>query len=94
MLTFLEGFDKEWQYVGNQRSASYTNLNAGEYTFRVKASNNDGVWNEKGASVKVVILPPWYKTWWFRLLAFSAIAGSVYYYYRSKINRIEEQKKK
>lgn len=62
----LEGFEKRWNYVGNKREATYTNLDPGEYTFKVKASNNDGVWNEEGASINIEILPPWWQTWWFR----------------------------
>lgn len=59
----LEGFDKKWNYVGAQRKATYTNLDPGTYIFRVKASNNDGVWNNTGKSIIVKIRPPWYKTW-------------------------------
>lgn len=59
----LEGFDKKWNYVGNQRKATYTNLDPGTYTFRVKASNNDGIWNNTGKSITIIITPPWYKTW-------------------------------
>jgi signal transduction histidine kinase/ligand-binding sensor domain-containing protein/DNA-binding response OmpR family regulator len=59
----LEGFDKKWNYVGTQRKATYTNLDPGTYTFRVKASNNDGIWNNTGKSITIVITPPWYKTW-------------------------------
>lgn len=62
----MEGFEKDWNYVGNKREATYTNLDAGEYTFRVKSSNNDGIWNEQGASIKITITPPWWETWWFR----------------------------
>ena len=50
----LEGLDTEWNYVGNQRSASYTNINPGDYIFRVKAANNDNIWNEKGISLNTV----------------------------------------
>lgn len=64
----LEGFDKDWNYVGNKKSATYTNLDAGNYTFKVKASNNDGLWNEKGQSINVKILPPFWKTWWAYLI--------------------------
>jgi PAS domain S-box-containing protein len=72
----LEGFDKGWTGAGSvKRTAVYTNLNAGEYTFRVKASNNDGLWNEEGTSVKVIILPAWWQTWWFRGTAFLMFAG-------------------
>ena len=64
----LEGFDKEWNYVNKQHKATYTNLPAGEYVFRVKASNSDGVWNEQGASVKIVIHPPFWLTTGFKIL--------------------------
>lgn len=56
----LEGFDKDWNYVGSQHNATYTNLPAGTYTFRVKASNNDKVWNEEGTALRIVIHPPFY----------------------------------
>ncbi|CAN5208413.1 sensor histidine kinase [soil metagenome] len=60
----LENFDQDWIYSGSRRYASYTNLDPGTYTFRVKGSNNDGLWNEQGASLQITILPPWWKTWW------------------------------
>lgn len=56
----LEGFDKEWDYVGSQHSTTYTNLPPGTYTFRVKASNNDNVWNEEGTSIRIIVHPPFY----------------------------------
>ncbi len=59
---FLEGLEEDWIYCGTQRYARYTNVPPGEYLFRVKGSNNDGIWNEEGTSVKVVILPPWWRT--------------------------------
>jgi PAS domain S-box-containing protein len=62
----LEGFDKDWVMAGTRRYASYTNLPGGNYTFRVKASNNDGVWNEVGAAVPIHIIPPIWETWWFQ----------------------------
>ena len=65
---FMEGIDKDWNYIGNKRSATYTTLDPGTYTFKVKGSNNDGVWNEQGTSLKIVILPPFWKTPWFRFL--------------------------
>lgn len=58
----LEGFDKDWNYVGNQRKATYTNLPAGTFRFRVAGSNNDGIWNEAGASLRVVKHPPFWQT--------------------------------
>ena len=62
----LDGFDKEWVETDSRTSASYTNIPPGTYTFRVMASNNDGVWNEQGASLKIVVTPPWYMTWWMK----------------------------
>jgi diguanylate cyclase (GGDEF)-like protein len=60
----LDGFDDKWREVGSQRTALYTNLPAGNYQFRVRASNNDGVWNTEGRSISLTILPPPWKTWW------------------------------
>jgi len=78
----LEGFDKDWNYVGNKRQATYTNLDPGEYTFRVKASNNDGIWNEEGTAIKVTIVPPWWQSWWFRIgVALAAISLALSWYH-------------
>jgi PAS domain S-box-containing protein len=76
----LEGFDDAWQEVDStQRSATYTNLDAGQYTFRVAGSNSDGLWNEEGASLRIIVTPPWWGTWWFRggllLLLVALLAG-------------------
>ncbi|MFN8358222.1 MAG: two-component regulator propeller domain-containing protein [Spirosomataceae bacterium] len=60
----LEGFPEDWNYVGTQRSATYTNLDPGVYEFKVKAANADGVWNEQPTTMRIVVLPPWYRTWW------------------------------
>lgn len=65
----LDGFEKDWNVVGNQRSATYTNLEPGNYVFKVKASNNDGVWSADIKDVRIEILPPFWGTWWFKLLA-------------------------
>lgn len=65
----MDGFDEEWvQTDGKQRVAAYTNLNPGHYTFKVKGSNHDGAWNDEPASVKVVILPPPWLSWWAKLI--------------------------
>ena len=68
----LEGYDKEWYQSHTQRTASYSNLPAGTYTFLVKAANSDGKWNEQPTKLKIIILPIWYKTWWATLLFISA----------------------
>jgi ligand-binding sensor domain-containing protein/signal transduction histidine kinase len=91
----LEGFDADWVYCGTRRSATYTNLDGGSYTFRVKGSNNDGVWNEEGTSIAVIITPPFWRTWWFRMVGFVAIllsvGGSIRYVEIKRLNRrIEE----
>ena len=69
----MENFDRDWIYPENLREATYTNLNPGNYIFRVKGSNNDGVWNETGTSISITILPPWWSTWWFRLIMLIAV---------------------
>ena len=61
----LEGFDENWVYSGDRRFASYSNLSPGEYVFRVKGSNSDGLWNEKGVEITILIKRPYWKTWWF-----------------------------
>ena len=84
----LEGFDKEWTYTDSKhRTARYTNLNPGHYIFRVKASNNDGLWNDKGISLNIAILPAWWMTWWFKALLFLCFIGSGFgiYYWRLRV---------
>ncbi len=73
----MEGLDKDWVYSGTRRYASYPHLEPGEYVFRVKGSNNDGVWNEEGTSIAIIITPPWWKTWWFTTFFWLTIAGSI-----------------
>jgi ligand-binding sensor domain-containing protein/signal transduction histidine kinase/CheY-like chemotaxis protein/AraC-like DNA-binding protein len=93
----LEDWDDDWIYAGSERKASYTNVRPGTYTFRVKASNNDGVWNENGPSIKLIISPPFWATWWFRTLLFVAFAAAVigYFQFRRKLElrKLEEQKR-
>ena len=76
----LEGYDKNWSTPGLSRTAKYTNLDPGDYLFKVKACNNDGVWNETGVSIRITILPPWWKTWWAYIIYFCLISGSIWYY--------------
>jgi signal transduction histidine kinase/CheY-like chemotaxis protein/ligand-binding sensor domain-containing protein len=88
----LDGFDKEWNYIGTQRKATYTNLDPGDYTFRVKASNNDGIWNEDGTAIKIIITPPFWATWWFKTLITIVVLGSAFSFYRYRINSVKAQK--
>lgn len=87
----LEGFEEDWNPVGTQRTATYTNLPPGQYTFRVKAANNDGVWNEHGTSLEIRILPPLWRTWWAYLLyaLFAATAAYGAYRYSVKVWRLK-----
>ncbi|MFD2161776.1 response regulator [Paradesertivirga mongoliensis] len=89
----LEGFDTKWRYAGSQREATYTNLDPGRYIFKVKASNNDGVWNEKWESIEIVIHPPFWKTWWFRTSILLIVIGAAYSFYRYRLKAIQRQKK-
>jgi signal transduction histidine kinase/ligand-binding sensor domain-containing protein len=78
----MEGFDKAWVATGSKREATYTNLDPGSYVFRVKAANSDGLWNETGSSVRILITPPYWQTWWFRsviLLGFLSVGPIVYF---------------
>jgi len=88
----MEGFEDRWKMVGNKREATYTNLDPGTYTFRVKAANNDGIWNEKGASIRIVILPPWYMTTWFKILAIALISILIYLTIRFRTSVLRRQK--
>jgi ligand-binding sensor domain-containing protein len=88
----LEGFDPDWVYT-QRRFATYTNLDPGTYTFRVKASNNDGIWNEKGLAIKIYIKPPFWKTWWFYGLIFVALSGVVYALYQFRVGQIRAEEK-
>ncbi|TLV01435.1 hybrid sensor histidine kinase/response regulator [Dyadobacter luticola] len=89
----LEGFDPLWSYVGNKRTATYTNLDPGTYTFMVRGSNNDGVWNNKGNSVQITIRPPFWLTWWFRLISLVGFLGLLILIYRLRTQSNRRQKK-
>lgn len=89
----LEPFDQDWIQAGSINTATYTNLDPGEYTFQVKASNNDGVWNEKYASLRIVITPPFWKTIWFTVLLGLAITGGLYAAYRLQINTLRRRQR-
>ena len=89
----LEGLDKNWNEVdSNRRYVTYTHLDPGEYDFRVQGSNNDGVWNEKGASLTIEILPPWWQTWWFRVFSTSISLLIIFSLYRKRVTTLKKQK--
>jgi len=86
----LEGFDRNWVKSGNRNQASYTNVPSGGYIFRVKGSNNEGVWNEEGISVRIIIMPPYWATWWFRLLVSTVVLSLVFSFLRYRRARRRE----
>ena len=87
----MENLNEEWTYSGNRRYATYTNIDPGEYTFRVKACNNDGVWNETGIAIKITIAPPIWKTKWFTALFALTVTGLIFVYIRFRTNSLVKQ---
>jgi signal transduction histidine kinase/ligand-binding sensor domain-containing protein/DNA-binding NarL/FixJ family response regulator len=88
----LEGVDNDWNYIGTRHDVTFTNLPAGNYTFRVKASNNDGIWNEKGTEMQISILPPPWKTWWAYSFYILLVLFILYKIRELTIKRIHEEK--
>jgi len=86
----LEGFDKSWNYVNAKRSVTYTNLDPGVYTLKVKGLNNDGEWSDKVLSLRLEITPAWWMTWWFRALLILVILGSIFVFYRLRLRTMNE----
>jgi len=102
---YLEGWDKGWNYVGEARTANYTRLQEGDYIFKIKATNTDGTWGNEASTVRIIILPPWYRTWWAYMLYITVLAAAIYFYiqyktrqerlkYEIKIAHLENEKEK
>lgn len=87
---FLEGFETDWNYVANKKSATYTNLESGAYTLRIKSTNSDGIWNNLETKLHITITPPFWETWWFRLLALAFIVLCIYIYAHFKTKAIKK----
>ena len=87
----LEGFDRDWNYVGNQNRATYTNLPAGTYLFRVKATNNDGLWSTNEATLKIVVHPPFWWSWYAKLFYLLLIGLIIWYYVHTRLKRAEHR---
>lgn len=90
----LEGLDEEWISIGSKNYANYTNLAPGKYTFYVKGSNNDGVWNTNGKKLEIEIIPPFWQTWYFRIVAVllvSIIIATIFFYRISSIKKNKKQ---
>lgn len=87
----LEGYDKEWVHTdASKRFVSYTNLDAGEYILKVKASNNDGVWNETPAEIKLIIRPPYWQTWSFKLLCVVVAGMIMFVIFHNRMQKLRE----
>ena len=87
----LEGFDHDWNYVGNQNQATYTNLPAGTYTFRVKATNNDGVWSTNEATLKIIVQPPFWWSWYAKIFYLLLLGGIIWQYVHFRLRREEHR---
>jgi signal transduction histidine kinase/ligand-binding sensor domain-containing protein/CheY-like chemotaxis protein len=87
----LQGFDEDWVFSGNRRFVSYSNLGPGEYTFQVKSSNSDGLWNESGSTLKLIIERPFWKTWWFILICVLVFIGLLYLALRLRVRNVNIQ---
>ena len=83
----LDGVNDEWVEVGSERIARFANLEPGQYTFRVKAANADGVWSEQEATLQIRVLPPWWRTWWAYVLYGVLLFGGIYYAYQFQLNK-------
>jgi len=88
----LENFDAGWNEVGSkQRLATYTNLDPGKYVFRVQGSNSDGVWNDQGVSLTIIVMPPWWKTVWFRALCAASLLALLWAAYQWRLRQLHHQ---
>ena len=87
----LEGFDRDWNYVGNQNRATYTNLPAGTYTFRVKATNNDGIWSDNEAELKIIVHPPFWWSWYAKIVYLLLIVATMWLYVRYRVSLVENR---
>ena len=87
----LIGFDKKMVQLGTNRVVNYTNVPPDSYTLKVIASNNDGVWNETGIELKIVITPPFWATWWFKTIVVLVFIGAVFLFFKLRENRIKKE---
>jgi len=88
---YLDEFETDWNYIGTKNSATYTNLSPGNYTLHIKSSNSDGVWNENEKILHIVITPPFWQTWWFRLSILLLLVLCVYLIHYIRIRNIKKR---
>lgn len=89
----MENFDPDWIYCGNAHTASYNNLPPGSYVFTVKGSNSGGAWNTKGVSFPITILPPWWQTWWARVIAVIFLSFCIYFFIQLRTKSLRDQRR-
>jgi hypothetical protein len=89
----LEGFRPEWTWLGSKHDVTFTNLDPGTYTLRVRATNSDGVLNEEGASVRIVVTPPFWAAWWFRALAALALGAALLTAHRMRVRQLRRRER-
>ena len=85
----LEGLNQDWVNAGTRRTAYYSHMPPGEYTFRVMAANSDGVWNEQDQRLRIRVLPPFYRTWWFLALAALTVASLIWFGYQYRVTQLK-----
>jgi signal transduction histidine kinase/ligand-binding sensor domain-containing protein/DNA-binding response OmpR family regulator len=90
----LEGFDKTWNDVGTERKATYTKLDPGTYTFKVRGLTNEGKWSKQTTEIKLVIIPPFWLTWWFKLTVISIVIGAAIAFFKVRMDRAKVLHKK
>jgi len=90
----LVNFEKNWNESSNRNFVTYTNIDAGTYIFEITAANSDGIWSDKITQLTIIITPPFWETWLFRIGIIFLIAAIIYYIYKSRINRIKKQKER
>jgi signal transduction histidine kinase/ligand-binding sensor domain-containing protein len=88
----LEGFDNQWIDLGTQPFVTYTNLDGGSYVLHVKAANADDIWNEEGATLAVIVHPPWWLRWWFKLLSALVLVSVVIGLYKLRVRTMQAQR--
>jgi len=91
---FLDGFETDWNYVDNKTSATYTNLNPGNYTFRLKSTNSDGLWSDIEKTIFITVAPPYWQTWWFRLLILLLILTCIIAFYKIRMRNAKMYQEK
>lgn len=92
---YMEGWDRNWNYAGNMRAATYTHLDEGNYVFRVKSTNGAGEWNPQQIAIRIIVLPPWYRSVWAYILYSMCLIGAIYLFisYKTRQNRLQYEVK-